>query len=64
MEWRLSSRGKPSPEEALACGIAVDQKNLETFECEAGGKIDCGGGFADSAFLIDDAENLAHGISD
>ena len=31
---------------------------MEAFEGEGGGEIDGGGGLADSAFLIDDGENL------
>jgi hypothetical protein len=28
---------------------------------EAGGEVDRGGGFADSALLVDNAKNLSHG---
>ena len=63
MEWRLSSRGNAEAGSGIGLGIAIDQKDLEALDCQAGGEIDCGGSFADSALLIDDAENLAHGIS-
>ena len=63
MEWRLSSRATPRPEEAFACGIAVDEEDFEALEREASGKIDGGGGLAHSPLLIDDAENLSHSVS-
>ena len=47
---------------AIGLGIAVDEEDLEAFESEAGGEVDRSRGLADSAFLIDYAENLAHGI--
>ena len=56
----------PSNTEAgggICLRIAIDQKDLETFQGEACGKIDSGGRFAHSALLIDHAENLSHGIS-
>jgi hypothetical protein len=45
----------------VCLGVAVDKKGLETFDCEAGGKVDGCSGLADSALLIDNAENLTHG---
>ena len=51
------------PGSGVGLGVAIDQKDVETFDGEAGGEVDCGGRLADSALLIDHAENLAHGIS-
>ena len=48
----------------IGLGIAVDEKHFEFLERQAGGEINRGGSFADSALLIDNAENLAHGISE
>ena len=45
----------------VGLGVAVDQEDLEAFERQAGGKVDGCGGFANSALLVDDAENLSHG---
>ena len=45
----------------VGLGVAVDQEDLEAFESEACGEIDGCGGFADSALLVDNAENLSHG---
>jgi hypothetical protein len=44
--------------------VAVHQQRLETLECEAGGEVDGSGSFADSALLVHNTENLAHGIQD
>ena len=42
--------------------IAVDEQDLEPLERQAGGKIDGSGGFAHSALLIYDPDDLSHGI--
>ncbi len=47
----------------VGLGIAVHEEDFEFLERQAGGEIDRRGSFADSALLIDDTENLAHGIS-
>ena len=41
--------------------VAVDQEDVEAFKSEAGGQVDGSGGFANSALLVDNAENLSHG---
>jgi hypothetical protein len=46
----------------IGLGIAVHQKDFETFESEAGREVDGCRGFADSALLIHYAEYLAHGF--
>ena len=41
--------------------IAIHQQDFEAFQRQAGSKIDGGRGFAHSALLVDETENLAHG---
>jgi hypothetical protein len=48
----------------VGLGVAIDKKDLETFESQAGGEIDRCGGFANSALLVDNAEYLSHGNSE
>ena len=48
---------------AVGLGVAVDKEDFEAFESEAGSKVDGSGGFANSALLVDNAENLTHGRS-
>jgi hypothetical protein len=45
-------------------GITIDQKDLEALEGQTGSQINRRRGFANSALLVDYAENLAHGIQD
>jgi len=44
--------------------VAVDKQDFETFERDAGGQVDSRGGFANSALLIDNAQNSSHGIQE
>jgi len=49
------------PGRGVRLGIAINQKYLQPLEGQAGREIDCRSSFANSALLIDNAENLAHG---
>ena len=42
--------------------IAVDQEDLEAFQCQTRRQIDGRGGLSYPALLVDDADDLAHGI--
>jgi hypothetical protein len=46
---------------AIGLRVAIDEKDLEAFESEACGEVNRSGGFANSALLVDNAENLSHG---
>ena len=46
----------------VGLGIAIDEEDFEALERQAGGQIDGGCGFADSSLLVDETEDLAHGI--
>ena len=46
---------------AVCLGIAVHQEDLKALESEAGCQVDGGGGFANSALLVDETENFTHG---
>ncbi len=61
---RASSPSRASEAEAsggVGLGVAVDEEGWKAFEGEGGGEVDGGGGFADSAFLIDDGDDLGGG---
>jgi hypothetical protein len=47
---------------SVRLGIAIDKEDLEALEREAGGQIDGSGGFAHSSLLIDESDDLSHGI--
>jgi len=42
----------------VCLGIDVDEQGWDAFECQRGGEIDSRSGFTDSAFLIDDGDDL------
>jgi hypothetical protein len=52
------------PGGAIGLRIAINEKYLEAFESEACGEVNCCGGFANPALLVDNAENLSHGNPD
>jgi hypothetical protein len=46
---------------AIGLWIAIDEEDLKAFEREACGEVNSSGGFANSALLVDNTENLSHG---
>jgi hypothetical protein len=48
----------------VGLGIAIDQENLQALEGEACSQIDGRGGFAHTSLLIDESDDLAHGIQE
>ena len=49
---------------SIGLRITIHEKDLEPLERQARSQINRGRCFSDSALLVDDAENLAHGIQD
>ncbi len=50
------------PGGGIRLGIAIDEEDFEAFEREAGGQIDGRSGFAHASLLIDESDDLSHGI--
>jgi hypothetical protein len=46
----------------VGLGIAINEEDLEPLERQAGGKINGSGGFAHSTLLVDEPDDLSHGI--
>lgn len=51
---------KAEARRGIGLGVAIYEEYFQAFESQACGEVNCGGRLANSAFLIDDAENLAH----
>lgn len=60
----IFQRGDAETGGGIALGIKVDQQGLFAGQGEACGKVNCSGGFADSTFLVCDAEDSRHRSAD
>jgi len=56
--FSFAGAGEAEASGGVGLGVAVDEEGGKAFEGEGGGEVDGGGGFADSAFLVDDGDDL------
>lgn len=53
--------GKAEAGRGIGLGIAIEQEGFQAFGGEGSGQIDCGGCFANPAFLVGDSDDSAQG---
>jgi hypothetical protein len=59
--FTVAGAGEAEATGGVGLGIAVDEKGWEAFEGDGGGEVDGGGGFTDSALLVDNGDDLGWG---